>query len=447
MRVSGLAATLGLFMTELAGSSAWAKAEMPSDPVPERVQLTAAQLFALADAALAKGDFQTAETALRALAGDPSKPTRNEARFRLAMLLASQGKLSDAAVLLRQILDEEPGAQRVRLELAHLLDLMGDEVGARRALRETQAGGLPPDVARIVDRYSAALRARKPLGATFELAIAPDSNINRATRSDTLGTVLGDFTLDQDAQARSGVGLALRGQVYSRLPFDRNTGLLARISGAGDFYREGEFNDMSLGISAGPEFHLGSDRLTAEAGGNWRWFGGETYATTLTASLNYLHPLGRTSQIRAAAGIGTISNKRNRLLDGQSYSLSLSYERALSSRAGIGVTLSGDRQALRDPGYSTASGQVTLLGYREIGPATLVATLSYGRLQADQRLAIFPERRIDDLYRASLALTFRKLRVGPFSPFLRVTGERNRSTIELFDYRRVRTEVGITRAF
>ena len=70
---------------------------------------------------------------------------------------------------------------------------------------------------RLVDRYSAALRAQKPLGASFELAIAPDSNINRATRSDTLGTVLGDFTLNQDAQARSGVGLALRGQVYGRL--------------------------------------------------------------------------------------------------------------------------------------------------------------------------------------------------------------------------------------
>jgi hypothetical protein len=350
------------------------------------------------------------------------------------MLIANQGKQSEAAVLLRQILDEEPGAQRVRLELAHLLELMGDEAGARRALREAQAGGLPPEVARIVDRYSAALRAQKPFGATFELALAPDSNINRATRSDTLGTVLGDFTLDQDARARSGVGLALRGQVYGRLPLGKKTGLLARVSCAGDFYREGEFNDTSLGISAGPEFHLGSDRLTAEAGGNWRWFGGEPYATTLTASLNYLHPLGRTSQMRAAAGIGTISNKRNRLLNGHNYSLSLSFERALSSRAGIGVTLS-------------ASGQLTLLGYREIGPVTLVATLSYGRLEADQRLAIFPERRIDDLYRASVAMTLRNLRVGSFSPFLRITGERNHSSIELFDYRRIRTEVGVTRAF
>lgn len=446
MRRFACAKVLGLLMAGLAGSAAWAQEASPPPPL-RRVHLSAAQLFELADAALDKGDFQTAETVFRALTDDSSLPTRNEARFRLAMLLASQGKRKEAAVLLRQILDEEPSAQRVRLELAHVLDLMGDEAGARRALREAQAGGLPPDVARIVDRYSAALRAQKPLGASFELAIAPDSNINRATRSDTLGTVLGDFTLNQDAQARSGVGLALRGQVYGRLLLGKKTSLLARVSGAGDFYREGEFNDMSLGISAGPEFHLGSDRLAVEAGANWRWFGGDPYATTLTANLNYLHPLGRTSQVRTTAGIGAIANKRNRLQSGHYYSLSLSYERALSSRAGIGVTLSGDQQSLRDPGYSTTSGQVTLLGYSEFGPTTLVATLSYGRLEADQRLTIFPERRIDDLYRASLALTVRKLRVGPFSPFLRITGERNRSSIELFDYRRLRTEVGINRAF
>ena len=422
-------------------------AEVPAKLGGISLTLSPEQLLAMADAARDAGDFKVAETAYRALFRDPSLPIRSEARFRLAMMLAKLGHLQDSAILLRSILDEEPSAQRVRLELARLLDLMGDEAGARRALREVQAGGLPPEVARIVDRYSAALRAQKPFGATFELAIAPDSNINRATRSDTLSTVLGDFTLDQDARARSGVGLAVRGQVYGRLPIDKKTGLLARVSGAGDFYRQREFNDMSLEISAGPEFHLGSDRLTAEAGTNWRWFGGEPYATGLTADLNYLHPLGRTSQLRSAAGIGAITNKRNRLQDGHSYSLSLSYERALSIRSGIGVTLSGDRQSLRDPGYSTSSGHVTLLGYREIGPMSLVATLSYSRLEADQRLAIFPERRIDDLYRTSLAVTFRKLRVGSFSPVLRVTGERNHSSIELFDYRRVRSELGVIRAF
>lgn len=75
------------------------------------------------------------------------------------------------------------------------------------------------------------------------------------------------------------------------------------------------------------------------------------------------------------------------------------------------------------------------------------ATLGYGRTEADRRLAIFAERRADDLHRATLALIFRRLRVGPFPPILRVTAERNSSRIEIFDYRRVRTEIGIARSY
>jgi hypothetical protein len=78
---------------------------------------------------------------------------------------------------------------------------------------------------------------------------------------------------------------------------------------------------------------------------------------------------------------------------------------------------------------------------------TLIGTLSYGRLVADQRLFIYPERRVDDLYRASLGTTFRQLTIGNLAPFVRVTAERSRSPIELFDYRRLRSEFGFTRAF
>lgn len=422
--------------------------EPPRDaPTAESMQLSAAGLFALADAALAKGDFKTAEAAYRALLSDPDQKIRSEARFRLSMVFVRLKKLTQAAVLLRQILDEEPDAQRVRLELARVLDQIGDEAGARKALREAQAGGLPPDVARLVDRYSDALRAQKPLGASLEVALAPDSNINRATRSDTLKTVIGDFTLDKDARQQSGIGIAVEGQAYGRLRFGDRTNLLARMTGTGRLYGHDAFNDVLLGVSAGPEFRFHADRLTAEIGANWRWFGGRPYSTTATATLNYFHPLDRQSQLRALVAFAAIDNRRSRLQDGRSHALSLSYERALSNRAGIAITLSGDRQKLRDRGYSTVSGNLTLLGYREIGAATLVGTIGYGRLEADERLAIYPLRRIDDFYRASFAVTYRGLRIAGFSPLVRISAEHNSSSLELYRYRRIRTELGIARAF
>lgn len=418
-----------------------------AQPAEPSARLSPAEVFALADAALARGDAATAEAAYRALAQDPDQKIRSEARFRLASLFVRAGRLTQAAILLRQILDEEPGAQRVRLELARVLAALGDATGARRALREAQAGGLPPDVARIVDRYSDALRAEKPFGASLEVAVAPDSNINRATRSATLETVIGDFVLDPEARQKSGVGVAVEGQVYGRLPLGEQTALLARVTGAGRLYGDSAFNDVVLGVSAGPEFRLGADRLTVEAGASRRWFGGAAYSATASATVNWFHPLDRRSQLRAVASVGRIDNFRSRLQDGNSCALSLGYERALSSHAGIGVTLSGDRQSLRDPGYSTKGGGVSLLAYREIGAATLVGTVGYSRLEADARVAIYPRRRSDDLFRASLAVTYRRLRFGGFSPILRVVAEDNRSTIALYRYRRFRTEFGLVRAF
>jgi tetratricopeptide (TPR) repeat protein len=410
-------------------------------------KLSPVEMFTLADTAQKRGNLATAEAVYRALAGDSQPEIRAEARFRHGMMLAAVGRLSEAALLFRKILDDRPRAQRVRLELARTLDLLGDEAGARRALREAQAGRLPSDVARFVQRYSEALRAQKPLGGSIEVAIAPDSNINRATRSDTLGTVLGDFTLDQDAKQRSGVGLALGAQGYARLPLAPRASLLARVSGSADLYKHGAFNDISVGLSAGPELQLGQARGSAELGISRRWFGGDAYSTVGTASLSYLRPLDRRSLLRVTAAIGLVDNHSNPLQDGGSYALTAAYERAFSSRSGVGASIAAQRQSLRDPGYSISAGQITVFGYRELGPMTLIGSLGYGRLAADERLLLYPDVRKDTLYRGSLGMTFRQLTVGQFAPSIRVTAERNRSSIETFDYRRTRTEFMITRAF
>ncbi len=200
-------------------------------------------------------------------------------------------------------------------------------------------------------------------------------------------------------------------------------------------------------VGVGPELLSGADRLSLEVGSFWRWFGGVSYSRANTMSANYFHPLGRKSQLRGTASVAFIDNRLNQLQDGQIYSASVSYERALSSRAGIGITLSANRQEFRDPGYSSSGGQATVFAYREVGPLTLVATASHERLKADKRLLLFPEPRSDHLYRASLAATFRNFRIGTFAPFAKATYERNRSTTEIYDFRRVRTEIGVTRAF
>lgn len=316
----------------------------------DSISLTAPQLFELADRARDSGDFATAETAYRALADNPDIDLRNEARFRLALMLADrEHKLKDAALILRRILDERPNAQRVRLELARVQAMMGDLGAARREMRAAQAGGLPPDVERMVRFYAAALKARKPFGGSLDVALAPDSNINRATRSNTLGTVIGDFTLDQDAKARSGLGLALRGQTYFRTPLQKNATLLVRANGSGDLYRDERFDDILIGIQAGPEYTLGADRLTLAAGPTWRWYGLKPYSTSVGVSADFLHPMGKTMQGRLGLGVTHTANRRNALQTGDVFALSAGLDRAVSAawEAGCRPSSTARRPATR----------------------------------------------------------------------------------------------------
>ena len=408
--------------------------------------LSAAELFDFAERAKSAGRSDEAEQALYALAKDPDIEIRTEARFRLGMMWVDSGKARPAALLFRQILDERPNATRVRLELANILVKLGDESSARRELRAVRSGALPPEVAQMVDRFSAALRARKPFGGSLQVAVASDSNINRATRSDTLGTIIGDFVLNDDAKARSGKGLSTDGQVYARLPLG-NHAFLTSLSGAAELYRKKDFDDITMAAKAGPELHLGSDRLNLSAGARRRWYGGDKLSTAFGAEADFTHPLAAIAQLRTSASAYRVTNHRNALESGWNLSSTLSGELALSQRSGGGVAVTGIRQLLHDPGYSTTSGQLTLFGYRELGKLTLTASASLARLEADRRLFLYPEKRKEWLRRGTLGATFRQLTYAGFAPTAQLTIERNRSSIEIYDYRRTAFEVGVTRAF
>lgn len=412
------------------------------------VQLTTMEMFKLAELATEKGDLKTVSAVYAALEKNPDSDIRSEARFRHAKLLIEAKRNRDAALLLRRILDDKPDATPVRLELAHLLELMGDSSAALRELRAAQAAGLPTAVARIVDRYSEALRASRPVGAGLEFAVAPDSNINHATRSDTLGTIFGDFDIDRASKAKSGLGLSVRGQAFRRLAIgDGDNGFLARVSGFGDLYRKSDFNDVALDFAVGPELRIGRNQLNLELGATQRWYGQKPFTRLARAAVTWIRPLGTRTQLRINSSASIIDNQLNDLQDGKGYSGQVSAERALSTTTGAALSFGLDRESLKDPGYSTTGWRASVLGWKDVGRATFTASAELERLNADDRLLLFPDKRRDRYSRLTLAVTFRQLTFRGFSPVTRFTIERNRSTVEFYDYKRTRSEFALVRAF
>ncbi|WP_326525165.1 surface lipoprotein assembly modifier [Sphingomonas sp.] len=432
-------------MAALAGLPAHAQ---NAPATAEAQQLTPAQLFDVATEASERGDYALAEKAYRALAANPDIELRTEARFRLAQMLADkQKRWRDAAVELRRILDEKPGVASVRLELARMQANLGNVGAAAREIRAAQAAGLPPEVDRMVRFFAGALEAQKPAGANLEVALASDSNVNRATRSDTFGTIIGDFTLDRDAQATSGIGVALRGQAWTRTPLSGSADLLLRASADADIYTRSRFDDMSLTFQAGPQIRMGRDKLSIAALAGWRWYGWRPFTASLGATGNWQHPLGKRAQLRIDGSLVRDSNRITDLRDATRYSLAAATERSFTPRFGGGLQISGFREVAREPVYSLTGGGITPYLFREFGQTTALLQMSYTRLEADARAFLYLDRRKDDRFTATLSGTFRALRVGTFAPLARLRFESNRSTLDIYDFNRVAAEFGLTAAF
>lgn len=409
--------------------------------------ITAAQLFDIADQAQVAGRIDDAEAIYTSLSHDPDVQVRSEARFRLGMMMAQAKRYTYSGLVFRAILDEQPDAARVRLELARVMVALGDDASARQQIRQAQASGLPPDVAQVVDRFASALRSTKTFGGNIEFAMAPDSNVNRATDAKQLDTVIAPLTLSDDARAKSGVGAHVTGQVYARVPLTKQLSIVPRLSGDGTFYRKSQFNDVSGSALIGLEWSSGKDRLLPSVGVTWRTYGGDPYARTLTADMRWTRRIGLRAQSDVGFSYGRSDYRRNSLQDGNLFRLTVGVERALTARSGVGVTLGAMRQTARDPGYATASGGVTVLGWRDMGKMTVFANATAWRLESDKRMFPFTDRRKEWFLRGTAGATFRQVKVAGFSPVVRVAYERNISTVGLYDYRRTTVDVGITRAF
>jgi hypothetical protein len=413
-------------------------------PAEKSVTLDTGQMFVLADQRRAAGDRDGAILIYRILADNPDLEIRTEARFRHGQLLASQKQFGDAAM--RRCFTV-PFLMKSQMPSGCGLLLMGKEREALRLARQAQAGGLPPEVSAVVDQYAGALKSLKPYGMSLEMAVAPDSNINRATSAETLDTIIAPLTLSEDARRQSGIGLRLGNQLWLRVPVSQKLRAVARLSSAASLYRQNDFNDVSTSVQAGVEWSTGKTLLSPTIGRTYRWYGGDLYAHTDTLTVNMRRTLGTKAQLTVEAAAGKARYKLNDLQSGAIFDGSIGYERAFNARSGGSITVSAQRQEARDPGYATLTGGLNLLYYREIGKLTLFVTGTVRHLEADKRLFLFPERRSETLWRIGGGATFRQLQISGFAPILRLGREANASTVGIYDYKRNSVELGVTRAF
>lgn len=439
---------LVLFAVACASPSARAsdvEARPQCGPDGHCVSLSPAQVLQLAANREETGDITTARVLLKALATNPDAEVSTEAQFRLGLLLQSQGRFAEAAEQFRKILADRPDATRIRLELARCLAAMGKSSAAQSELRRASSGGLPDEVARVVQSFALALRSARSTGASLQISFAPDTNANSATKGSAAIPGLGPVTLSDDAIARSSFGLALSGEAFWRRHVGTKVNALVKAQASGNLYTDKRFNDVSVAVAAGPELLFTRSALRPSVVASRRWYGGQPYARSLGLSVDAQRFLDRKSQLQLNLGALHTDVLRNPGMNGWLFSALLRLDRALTPTTTIRFSSGVARGTARDRAFSYVAPSGSLIISKDLRAVTVFGRFDYTATIGDAPFALVGRRRNDRLAIEEAGIACNAIRFHGFSPYLRLIHSQNQSPVFFYSFKRTRIELTFAR--
>jgi len=353
-----------------------------------------------------------------------------------------------AEAIFRRLLDRQPSLLRVRLELARTLYMERKDEQADYHFR-LAAGEHPSDpVLRNILRFRQAIRSRRSWRFDFDFGFSPDSNINSATDKETVDIYGLPFKLDPTGRARSGTGRFVGADASVRL--NRSGKVPIYIGGYGRLTRYGDqrFDDAYAGIEAGPEFRLGGGQLRTTLTGLRRWYGRHPLVTSVGARVDYDRLAGKSWTLGGSLLVRHNDYARRGDVDGWDTEARLSANHPLGATT-LGFGYAGiQRSWANDPGQAFWREQLGLGVLKEIGWGLRPQLRAdFARQVGDAPLAPFGRRRRDWLLQGSFSIYKRDWNMKGFAPSLSVTTTRNLSTLTIYDEKRLRGEIRLTRAF
>jgi hypothetical protein len=179
-----------------------------------------------------------------------------------------------------------------------------------------------------------------------------------------------------------------------------------------------------------------------------RWYGGKSLMTSGGGRIVFDKVIGGKLSLEAGLAIRHDAYVHRDDVDAWDIEATVSANRALSASTVGFVYAAAQRSVAKDPANSYWQARVGVGVLREIGWGIRPqASIEVGRQVNDAPMVLFGRTRRDWQLQAAASVYKRDWNVAGFAPSLRLTWTRSLSTIEFYDQRRLRTEIGITRAF
>ena len=408
--------------------------------------------LATAGALIDRGQYDDAQVILDAIdqmpASDRSKFNATERAFLRGRIAFGRKEYKTAIKYYEAILAQHPGAVRVRLELARALLMDGKYDRAERHFELVLAGDIPKNVATNINRFLEQIYSQRTWRFRFNVAVAPDTNINNATDSQTVDIFGLPFSLGNDARRNSGVGLFASGGVEYRPRLSDATRLLTNLQVQRTEYKGSQFDDMIVSGNLGPEITHGNVVLGVSGVGFRRWYGNRGYNSALGAQFNLTARLTRVFGIGVTMLAEDVHYDLDPSRSGPLISTVLSGYVSLTPASSIRPYIGLNREFARANFQRNTAYRVGFDYYREFPwGITLTVSPDFVVRPFDAMQPAFGVTRHDRLYEVSTQIVKRDFKILGFAPYIDYTFTHNYSNISLYKFSRHRIGFGFTRFY
>jgi outer membrane protein len=419
----------------LSTATSIAAEENPSEPATEEAKYL-----------ISVGRIQEAQILLDRILVE--HPDDVDARFIRATLAADDQRWSEAIEGYRRILDQHPELVRVRLDYARALFETNEDEESDYNFRLVLPQ-VPKPVSDNIRVFLNAINARKTFSYNLSFGVAPDSNINAASSVNQL-TLFGlPFTLSNNAQQKSGVGIVvnLSGEYRVALSSDW------RARGGGALYRDSyighsDFDDMIARVYAGPQFLFDQGDVSLLAVADQRWFANDPYSYGYgpRAEFNYL--LTDAVAIQSSLEYTPVWYHTNTFQNGHLLTGLVTTSYALTPTSFLSLITGISKEHDASPDFSNISYRIGV-GYQRELPAGITAYVQPDAIFSDYAAPSpsFGTTRRDRTVRLQLTLLKRDIRFQGFSPSVTYSFSQDLSNQALFAYTRHQLLIGFSRSF
>lgn len=366
-----------------------------------------------------------------------------------AVLYRRQGQLEEAEALLRRIVAERPSFSRVRLELADLLAQRGNRNGAAYHLRILADSAEDPGSRRRFESFIDRTSPEKPFSIGGFISIAPNTNINNGSSSDTIMLAGLPFEITPGGRAQSGIGVraGVNAALTHRLSetvtvYAAGSAVISEYSGSRFDTLTGDFR---LGLrKRGLDYLLGAEliadrRLIAwtptDYGTGARLYARKPIAPKLLLS-GELQFVKRRYDQDARLETGTFAGKAR-------------LDWAYSAGRSVHVEIGGEDEIIAARPHNSFTGGHVEIGTFQRLPFAIAASFAVkaGMRDYDADFPFLSEPRSDRYL--ELRATFLKsdFSYAGFTPRLGLSYYVQKSNVALYDYDRLAADVTITREF